>query len=167
MRNFALIGAVGYIAPGHLRAIKDTRNRLIAALDKSDSVGIIDAFFPEADFFTEFERFDRSLEILRRKEPEKAVHFASICSTYYLNDGHCRFALRIGADAICEKPAVLYPWYIDALKEAEQEYRQKIYTVLQSRLHPEIIKLKQKLETCEKSKIYDVDLTCITARGSD
>ena len=128
MKNFALIGAAGYIAPRHLRAIKDTKNRLIAALDKSDSVGIIDAFFPEADFFTEFERFDRHLEMLRRKEPEKAVHFVSICSPNYLHDAHCRFALRIGANAISEKPVILNPWNIDALKEAEQEYKHKIYT---------------------------------------
>ncbi len=165
MKNFALIGAAGYIAPRHLRAIKDTGNRLVAALDKSDSVGILDSFFPEADFFTEFERFDRHLEMLRRKEPEKAVHYVSVCSPNYLHDAHCRFALRIGADAICEKPVVLNPWNIDALKEAEEEYGHRIYTVLQLRLHPEIIKLKNKIETDDKSKIYDIDLTYITARG--
>jgi len=165
MKNFALIGVAGYIAPRHLRAIKDTKNRLIAALDKSDSVGILDTFFPEADFFTEFERFDRHLEMLRRKEPQKAVHYVSICSPNYLHDAHCRFALRIGADAICEKPVVLNPWNIDALKEAEEEYGHKIYTVLQLRLHPEIIKLKQKVERDGKNKVYDIDLTYITARG--
>lgn len=165
MKNFALIGLAGYIAPRHLRAIKETNNRLIAALDKSDSVGIVDSFFPEADFFTEFERFDRHLEMLRRKEPEKAVHYVSICSPNYLHDAHCRFALRIGADAICEKPVVLNPWNIDALKEAEEEYGHKIYTVLQLRLHPEIIKLKQKIEQNNTGSIYDIDLTYITARG--
>lgn len=114
MKNFALIGLAGYIAPRHLKAIKDTNNILVAALDKSDSVGIIDSFFPEADFFTEFERFDRHLEMLRRKEPEKAVNYLSICSPNYLHDAHCRFALRIGADAICEKPVVLY--YTNSLR---------------------------------------------------
>lgn len=165
MKNFALIGLAGYIAPRHLRAIKDTNNKLIAALDKSDSVGIVDSFFPEADFFTEFERFDRHLEMLRRKEPEKAVHYVSICSPNYLHDAHCRFALRVGADAICEKPVVLNPWNIDALKEAEEEYGHKIYTVLQLRLHPEIIKLRQKIEQNNTSSIYDIDITYITARG--
>ncbi|MGB9862605.1 MAG: Gfo/Idh/MocA family oxidoreductase [Candidatus Saccharicenans sp.] len=165
MKNFAIIGVAGYIAPRHLKAIKDTGNKLVAALDKSDSVGIIDSYFPEADFFTEFERFDRHLEMLRRKEPERAVHYVSICSPNYLHDAHCRFALRIGADAICEKPVVLNPWNIDALQEAEQEYGHKIYTVLQLRLHPEIIKLKKRLEQNRNDKIYDVDLTYITARG--
>lgn len=165
MKNFALIGLAGYIAPRHLRAIKETNNKLIAALDKSDSVGIVDSFFPEADFFTEFERFDRHLEMLRRKEPGKAVHYVSICSPNYLHDAHCRFALRIGADAICEKPVVLNPWNIDALKEAEEEYGHKIYTVLQLRLHPQIIMLRQQIEQNNTSSIYDIDLTYITARG--
>lgn len=133
MKYFALIGLAGYIAPRHLKAIKETGNKLVAALDKSDFVGIIDSFFPEADFFTEFERFDRHLEMLRRKEPEKAIYYVSICSPNYLHDAHCRFALRIGADAICEKPVVLNPWNIDALKEAEAEYGHRIYTVLQLR----------------------------------
>lgn len=165
MKNFAIIGVAGYIAPRHLKAIKDTNNRLVAALDKSDSVGIIDSFFPEADFFTEFERFDRHLEMLRRKEPERAVQYVSICSPNYLHDAHCRFALRIGADAICEKPVVLNPWNIDALKEAEAEYGHKIYTVLQLRLHPEILKLKKTIEQNQTDSIFDIDLTYITARG--
>lgn len=165
IKNFGLIGLAGYIAPRHLRAIKDTGNRLIAALDKSDSVGIIDSFFPEADFFTEFERFDRHLEMLRRKQPDKAVNYVSICSPNYLHDAHCRFALRIGADAICEKPVVLNPWNIDALKEAELEYGRKIYTVLQLRLHPEIIRLRDKILSDRSDKVYDIDLTYVTARG--
>jgi len=165
MKNFALTGLAGYIAPRHLKAIKDTGNRLVAALDKSDSVGIVDSYFPDADFFTEFERFDRHLEALRRKEPERAVHYVSICSPNYLHDAHCRFALRIGADAICEKPVVLNPWNIDALKEAEEEYEHRIYTVLQLRLHPEIIKLKNKIQENKTDSIYDIDLTYITARG--
>lgn len=164
MKNFALIGVAGYIAPRHLKAIKETNNRLVAALDKSDSVGIIDSFFPEADFFTEFERFDRHLEMLRRKEPEKAINYVSICSPNYLHDAHCRFALRIGADAICEKPVVLNPWNIDALQEDEVEYGRKIYTVLQLRLHPKIIELKKRVEE-NRIDSYDIELTYITARG--
>jgi UDP-N-acetyl-2-amino-2-deoxyglucuronate dehydrogenase len=165
MKNFALIGAAGYIAPRHLKAIKETGNNLVAALDKSDSVGILDSFFPQADFFTEFERFDRHLEMLRRKEPDRAVHFVSICSPNYLHDAHCRFALRIGADAICEKPVVLNPWNIDALQEAEKEYGHRIFSVLQLRLHPQIVELKKKIEINSTNKKYDIDLTYITARG--
>jgi len=165
MKNFALIGAAGYIAPRHLKAIKETGNNLVAALDKSDSVGILDSFFPQADFFTEFERFDRHLEMLRRKEPDRAVHFVSICSPNYLHDAHCRFALRIGADAICEKPAVLNPWNIDALQEAEKEYGHRIFSVLQLRLHPQIVELKKKIESNSTDRKYDIDLTYITARG--
>jgi len=165
MKNFALIGAAGYIAPRHLKAIKETGNNLIAALDKSDSVGILDSFFPQADFFTEFERFDRHLEMLRRKEPDRAVHFVSICSPNYLHDAHCRFALRIGADAICEKPVVLNPWNIDALIEAEKEYGHRIFSVLQLRLHSQIVELKKKIESNSTDRKYDIDLTYITARG--
>jgi len=165
MKNFALIGAAGYIAPRHLNAIKQTGNRLIAALDKSDSVGILDTFFPEADFFTEFERFDRQLEKLRHTDIERAVHFVSIASPNYLHDAHIRFALRVGACAICEKPIVLNPWNIDALKEIEKEYGSKIFTVLQLRLHPTIRELKSRIENDHSNHIYDVDLTYITARG--
>ena len=165
MKNFALIGAAGYIAPRHLKAIKETGNYLVAALDKSDSVGILDSFFPQADFFTEFERFDRHLEMLRRKEQDRAVHFVSICSPNYLHDAHCRFALRIGADAICEKPVVLNPWNIDALQEAEKEYGHRIFSVLQLRLHPQIVELKKKIESNSTDRKYDIDLTYITARG--
>lgn len=165
MKNFALIGVAGFIAPRHLKAIKDMGGRLVAALDKSDSVGILDSFFPETAFFTEFERFDRYLEMLRSRNPELAVDYISICSPNYLHDAHCRFALRVGADAICEKPLVLNPWNIDALKSAEVKYGKRIYTVLQLRLHPEIIALKKRISTSPPDKVYDVDLTYITARG--
>ncbi|MCX6558267.1 MAG: Gfo/Idh/MocA family oxidoreductase [Candidatus Aminicenantes bacterium] len=164
-RNFALIGAAGYIAPRHLQAIKDTGNILIAALDRSDSVGILDRYFPDTAFFTEFERFDRHVEKLRRQEEAKRVHYVSITSPNYLHDAHIRFALRIGADAICEKPLVLNPWNADALSELEQETGKKVYNILQLRLHPAIIALKERI-TKEKSKNkYDIELTYITSRG--
>lgn len=162
--NFALIGAAGYIAPRHMRAIKDTGNKLIAALDRFDSVGIIDSFFPEAAFFTETERFDRHLDKLRRAGDEK-IEYVSICSPNYLHDAHIRLALRNQAHAICEKPIVLNPWNVDALKEIEKESGRKIYTILQLRLHPSIIKLKEAIEKGPADKIYDLDLTYITSRG--
>jgi len=164
-KNFALIGAAGYIAPRHLQAIKDTGNTLVAALDKSDSVGVLDKYFPDARFFTEFERFDRHAEKLRRQGPEKAIDYVSICSPNYLHDAHIRFALRIGADAICEKPLVLNPWNIDALREFEHETGKRIWTVLQLRLHPSIIALKEKVEKEKSEKKYEIDLTYITSRG--
>lgn len=164
-KNFALIGAAGYIAPRHLQAIKDTGNTLVAALDKSDSVGVLDRFFPDARFFTEFERFDRHADKLRRQGPEKAIDYVSICSPNYLHDAHIRFALRIGADAICEKPLVLNPWNIDALREFEHETGKRIWTVLQLRLHPAIIALKEKVAKEKTAKKYDIDLTYITSRG--
>lgn len=164
--NFALIGAAGYIAPRHMKAIKDTGNRLIAALDKNDSVGIIDSYFPEADFFMETERFDRHLYKLLRHEPEKKVDYIGICSPNYLHDAHIRLAMRNQADAICEKPLVLNPWNVDALKEIEAETGKKIYNILQLRLHPSIIALKDKIANGPKDKIYDVDLTYITGRGN-
>lgn len=164
MKNFALIGAAGYIAPRHMKAIKDTGNNLVVALDSSDSVGIIDSYFPEADFFTEYERFDRHIEKLRRTSPEKKVDYVSICSPNYLHDSHIRFALRVDADAICEKPLVLNPWNIDALQKVEEEYQKKINTILQLRLHPSIIELKERVEK-EKDKVYDIDLSYITSRG--
>ncbi len=163
--NFALIGAAGYVAPRHLKAIKATGNRLVAAVDKSDSVGILDSFFPEADFFTEFERFDRHLEKLRRSDPARAVDCISITSPNYLHDAHIRFALRVGACAVCEKPVVLNPWNIEALKAVEREYDKKVYTVLQLRLHPEIQALKARIDADSSGRIYDVDLTNIAARG--
>ncbi len=162
--NFALIGAAGYIAPRHMKAIKDTGNNLIAALDKNDSVGIIDSYFPQSDFFVETERFDRHLDKLRRKG-EKKVDYVSICSPNYLHDAHIRLALRNDAHAICEKPIVLNPWNVDALQEIEEEYGKKIFNILQVRLHPSIIKLKEEIENGLDDKIYDIDLTYITSRG--
>ena len=164
MKNFALIGAAGYVAPRHLRAIKETGNNLVAALDKHDNVGILDSYFPEADFFTEFERFDRHLDKLKRKGQH--VDYVSICSPNYLHDSHIRFALKHGADAICEKPLVLNPWNVDALADIERETGEKIYTILQLRLHPTIIALREKILNGPKDKIYDVDLRYITARGN-
>ncbi len=163
MKNFALIGAAGYIAPRHMRAIKETNNNLIAALDKCDSVGIIDSFFPNADFFTEYERFDRHIDKLRRGGQK--IDYVSICTPNYLHDSHIRFALKQNADAICEKPIVLNPWNVDALQEIEKETGRKINTILQLRLHPSIIALKKKVDE-NKNKIYDVDLTYITSRGN-
>jgi len=163
MKNFALIGAAGYIAPRHLQAIRDTGNNLVAALDKSDTVGVMDSYFPNADFFTEFERFDRHLDKLKRQGTP--VNYVSICSPNYLHDSHIRFALRQGADAICEKPLVLNPWNVDALAEIEKETGKKVYTILQLRLHPSIIALRNKVLNGPKDKIYDVDLTYITSRG--
>lgn len=165
MKNFALIGAAGYIAPRHLKAIKDTGNRLVAFLDKHDSVGIIDSYFPEADFFVEFERFDRHAEKLKRLGTEKRIHYVSIASPNYLHDAHIRFALRIGADAVCEKPLVLAPWNVDALKEFEQETGKRVNAILQLRLHPAIQKLKAKVEYESYDRKADIDLTYITSRG--
>ena len=162
MKNFALIGAAGYIAPRHMKAIKDTGNNLIAALDKNDSVGILDNYFPEADFFTEFERFDRHIEKQKRKGIK--TDFVSVCSPNYLHDSHIRFGLRVGANVICEKPVVLNPWNIDALEEIEKETGNKIFTILQLRLHPAIIALKEKVNQ-QKEKKYLIDLDYITSRG--
>ena len=165
MKNFALIGAAGYIAPRHLKAIQDTNNNLIAALDRFDSVGIMDRYFPNADFFVEFERFDRHIEKLKR---EQKVHldYVSICTPNYLHDSHIRMALRRGADAICEKPLVLNPWNVDALAAIEKETGNKINSILQLRLHPSIIALKEQIAKGPADKIYDVDLTYITSRGN-
>ena len=162
--NFALIGAAGYIAPRHMKAIKDTDNSLVAALDKNDSVGVIDSYFPQSDFFVETERFDRHIDKLRRKG-EKKVDYVSICSPNYLHDAHIRLALRNDAHAICEKPIVLNPWNVDALQELEEEYDKKIYNILQVRLHPSIIKLKEEIDNAADDKIQDIDLTYITSRG--
>jgi UDP-N-acetyl-2-amino-2-deoxyglucuronate dehydrogenase len=131
MKNFALAGVAGYIAPRHLQAIRDSGNRLVAAVDPHDSVGILDRFFPEASYFTEFERFDRHIEKLRRGPEEQRVHFMSICTPNHLHDAHIRFALRIGAHAICEKPLVLKPWNLDALEELEQEMQGRVSTILE------------------------------------
>jgi UDP-N-acetyl-2-amino-2-deoxyglucuronate dehydrogenase len=163
MKRFALIGAAGYIAPRHMKAIKDTGNELVAALDPNDSVGIIDSHFPEADFFTEFERFDRHIDKLRRRN--EAIDYVAICSPNYLHDAHIRFALRCHANAICEKPLVLNPWNIDALSEIEAESGRKLYNILQLRLHPAIQALRDKVAKAPKDKIFNVDLTYITSRG--
>lgn len=163
MKNFALIGVAGYIAPRHLQAIRDTKNNLIAALDKFDTVGILDSYFPAADFFTEFERFDRHLDKQRRQGNK--IDYVSICTPNYLHDSHIRFALRHHADAICEKPLVLNPWNVDALEEIEKETGKKVFTILQLRLHPSIIALKKEVEESPKDKTFDVDLTYITSRG--
>ncbi|HEY8933620.1 MAG TPA: Gfo/Idh/MocA family oxidoreductase, partial [Cyclobacteriaceae bacterium] len=164
MKRFALIGAAGFIAPRHLKAIKETDNELVAALDKHDNVGILDSYFPSADFFVEFERFDRHLDKIKRKG--NPVDYISICSPNYLHDSHIRFALRYGANAICEKPLVLNPWNVDALAEIEHETGRKINTILQLRLHPSIIALREKVLNGPKDKIYDVDLQYMTSRGN-
>lgn len=164
MKRFALIGAAGFIAPRHFKAIKETGNNLLAALDKHDNVGVLDSFFPETDFFTEFERFDRHLDKLKRKGQK--IEYISICSPNYLHDSHIRFALRYGADAICEKPLVLNPWNLDALREIENETGKRVSTILQLRLHPSIIALREKILRAPNDKIYDVELKYITSRGN-
>lgn len=164
-KNFAITGVAGYVAPRHLRAIKDTGNKLVAAVDPHDSVGVLDAYFDQVRFFTEFERFDRHIEKLRRQGEDKRVHYVSICSPNYLHDAHCRFALRVGADVICEKPVVLNPWNIDALRELEKESGKRIYTILQLRVHPSLIALKEKLQGESATSKKEIVLTYITSRG--
>ena len=164
-KNFAITGVGGYVAPRHLKAIKETGNNLVAAVDPADSVGILDSYFNEVSFFTEFERFDRHAEKLRRKDDHERIHYVSICSPNYLHDAHCRFALRIGADAICEKPLVLNPWNVDALAELEQESGQKINTILQLRVHPALVALRDKLVHESSGRKHEVVLTYITSRG--
>lgn len=166
-KNFALIGAAGYIAPRHMKAIADTGNELVAALDKNDSIGIIDSYFPQSSFFTEFERFDRFVDKWRRNSASK-IDYVSICSPNYLHDSHIRFALKSGADAICEKPLVLNPHNIDQLKIIEEETGQRVYNILQLRLNPSIIALKEKVTKelqDNPNKIYDIDLSYLTSRG--
>jgi UDP-N-acetyl-2-amino-2-deoxyglucuronate dehydrogenase len=163
-KRFALIGAAGFVAPRHMKAIKETGNELVAAFDPFDSVGIIDSYFPGAAFFVEFERFDRHLEKLRRKGV--GIDYISICSPNYLHDAHIRFGLRYGADVICEKPLVLNPWNIDALQEIESETQHHIYNVLQLRLHPNVIALREKVLNSPADQKYDVELTYITSRGN-
>jgi len=160
--NFALIGAAGFVAPRHMKAIRDTDNRLVAALDPNDSVGVIDSYFPEADFFTEFERFDRHIDKRRRRGDK--VEYVSICSPNYLHDAHIRFALRSQAHAICEKPLVLNPWNIDGLQEVERESDCTVYNILQLRLHPAIIALKETM-AADGGRLHDVDITYIAPRG--
>lgn len=165
MKNFAIIGVGGYIAPRHLKAIKDTGNDLVAATDPFDSVGILDRYFYDVNYFKEFERFDRHIEKLRRMDKGREIDYVSICSPNYLHDAHIRFALRVGADAICEKPLVLNPWNIDALAEIEEENQRKIYNILQLRVHPSILALREKVKNSPKKENYDIDLTYITSRG--
>ncbi len=165
MKNFALIGAAGYIAPRHMKAIKDTNNNLLAAYDKGDSVGVIDSHFPNADFFVEFERFDRHIEKLKY-DKGTYLDYVSICSPNYLHDAHIRFALRSGADAICEKPLVLNPWNIDKLQKVEEKTGKKVYNILQLRVHPSIIDLKEKVANTKKDTKFEVDLTYLTSRGN-
>ena len=164
MKNFALIGVAGFIAPRHLAAIKSTGNRVVAALDPSDSVGVLDSYFPETHFFTEFERFDRHAYKLHASGTER-IDYVSVCSPNYLHDSHVRFALRTGADAICEKPLVLNPWNIDGLSEIERETGRRVNTILQLRLHPAIIALREKVRSSPTNYKWDVDLTYITSRG--
>ena len=165
MARFGLIGAAGYIAPRHMAAIRHTQNDLVAALDKTDSVGVLDSYFPDAHFFTEFERFDRFVDKRRRAGPEQAIDFVSICSPNYLHDAHIRFALRSGSDVICEKPLVLNPWNIDGLVDIERDSGQRVSTILQLRIHPEIMRLRQQVLSDASDSKHDVDLTYITARG--
>ena len=165
MKNFALIGASGYIAPRHLQAIKDTNNNLLAALDRFDSVGIMDSYFPKADFFVEPERFDRHLEKLKY-DKNIELDYVSICTPNYLHDSHIRMALRRGSDAICEKPLVLNPWNLDALEKMEKESGHRVWNILQLRLHKSIIELKKKVDAAPRDKVFDIDLTYLTSRGN-
>lgn len=163
--NFALMGVAGFIAPRHLQAIRDTGNRLVAALDPHDAVGVLDRYFNEVAYFREFERMDRHIEKLRRRGEEDRVHFVSICTPNYLHDAHVRFALRVGANAICEKPLVLNPWNLDALQELEAESAGRIFTVLQLRVHPALLELKKRLDGETSGAAHDVELTYVTSRG--
>ncbi|MBL7776331.1 MAG: Gfo/Idh/MocA family oxidoreductase [Saprospiraceae bacterium] len=164
MKKFVLIGAAGYIAPRHMRAIKDTGNTLVAALDPNDSVGTIDSYFPESAFFTEFERFDRHVSKIKRSG--MPIDYVSVCSPNYLHDAHLRFGLRSGAHVICEKPLVLNPWNVDGLLDIEEETGYRVYTILQLRLHPALIELKRQVDAAPADKVFDVDLTYITSRGN-
>ena len=163
-KNFAVTGVAGYIAPRHLKAIQDTGNRLVAATDPHDAVGILDRFAFECRFFTEFERFDRHLEKLRRGPEDARVQYVSVCSPNYLHDAHMRLALRVGANVICEKPLVINPWNLDALEELEQETGCRVFTILQLRVHPQLIALRDRLRA-QPGKRHSVRLTYITARG--
>ncbi len=164
MKNFVLIGAAGYIAPRHMKAIKETGNNLLAALDPHDSVGVLDQYFPEADFFTEFERFDRHCEKLKRSGTP--IDYVVVCSPNYLHDAHIRFGLRLGADVICEKPVVLNPWNVEALMKMEKETGKKVFTILQLRYHPDLLSLREKVKQGPVGKKYSIDLKYITARGN-
>ena len=163
--NFALTGLAGYIAPRHLQAIRDTGNRLVAAVDPHDSVGLIDSYFPDAAFFTEVERFDRHLELLRRGPESERVRYVSVCSPNHLHDAHIRLALRTGADAICEKPLVLNPWNLDQLAEIESESGQRVCTILQLRVHPALVALRERIQS-DSGRQHHVRLTYVTSRGT-
>ncbi len=165
MKNFALMGAAGYIAPRHLEAIKQTNNDLVAACDPHDSVGILDRYFNQVSYFKEFERFDRHVEKLRLTNDKSKIDYVSICSPNYLHDAHIRFALRVGANVICEKPLVINPWNIEMLSELEELHSRKINTVLQLRLHPAIKELKKKIDSAPVGKVHDINLTYLTSRG--
>ena len=165
MKNFALLGAAGFVAPRHMKAITETGNRLVAALDPNDSVGIIDSYAPDARFFTEFERFDRHIDKLRRQNDRNQVHYISVCSPNYLHDSHVRFGLRGGADVICEKPVVLNPWNIEGLQTIERDTGRRVNTILQLRLHPAILQLRESVQTERSIQKHEVDLTYITGRG--
>jgi UDP-N-acetyl-2-amino-2-deoxyglucuronate dehydrogenase len=164
--NFAITGAGGFVAPRHLRAIRDTGNRLVAAVDPKDSVGVLDQYSFDVRFFTEFERFDRHLEKLRRGAEEQRVHWLSVCSPNYLHDAHCRFGLRVGADVLCEKPLVINPWNLEPLAELEAETGRRVYNLLQLRVHPALVALREKLATEGERAMHDVELTYITSRGN-
>lgn len=163
MKNFILIGAAGYIAPRHMRAIKNTGNNLLAAYDPFDSVGILDSYFPDADFFTEFEILDRHLEKLKRKGVN--IDYVSICSPNYLHDAHIRYGLKLGANVICEKPLVLNPWNVEALSEIEKDYPGSIYTILQLRLHEKVIELRNRINSTDIIDKINVSLEYFTSRG--
>ena len=165
LNNFAITGVGGFVAPRHLKAIRDTGNKVIAAIDPKDSVGLLDQYGYDISFFTEFERFDRHLEKLRRGSEEERVHVLSICAPNYLHDAHCRLALRVGADVICEKPLVINPWNLDALQELEAEFGKRIYTVLQLRTHPKLLQLRERLLQDSGDRRYEVELTYIASRG--
>lgn len=166
MKNFALCGAGGFIAPRHLKAIRDTGNRLVAAVDPKDSVGVLDQYTFDVRFFTEIERFDRYLEKLRRGPEANRVDYLAVCSPNYLHDAHCRLGLRVNADVICEKPLVINPWNLDALEELEQETGHRIWTVLQLRAHEKLVQLRDKLRgSTPAGGKHDVVLTYVTARG--
>jgi UDP-N-acetyl-2-amino-2-deoxyglucuronate dehydrogenase len=165
MATFALVGAAGFVAPRHMRAIRDTGNRLVAATDPQDSVGVLDSFSFDVAFFREIERFDRHLEKLRRGPEEGRVQYVSICSPNYLHDAHVRLALRLHAHAICEKPLVINPWNLDTLAELEAEFGRRIYTVLQLRLHPALVALRERLAREAAGRRHQVVLTYVTSRG--
>ena len=164
-RNFAITGVGGYIAPRHLKAIRDTGNQLVAAVDPKDSVGLLDQYSFDVRFFTETERFDRHLEKLRRGPELSRVHYLSVCAPNYLHDAHCRLGLRAGADVICEKPLVINPWNLESLQEIETETGHRIWTVLQLRVHPKLIELRDRLLEDGSGRVHDVELTYVTSRG--